>query len=237
MGKNTYLDLHLTDLSSLPPSSPPFSAASDPSREVQEDASSPLSALFSSQDVQENSLHQQQLSTATLLGSLHIEPLMDTYTPVTVTKTPPQYQGRELVGGEGSDPGVFRSSLVLTKQDQKKKMQTRKQDTWKMKKQQWEEKEAIKKAKKAQEEAEQKAMAIKCALCELKNASVTFTKLCLHVFNPQDPMGMEWRWNNFYKFPEAVNNILTWMASQPNSKLACQTVAIGMTKVVENIIV
>lgn len=106
-----------------------------------------------------------------------------------------------------------------------------------MKKQRREEKEAVEKAKQAYQEAEQKAMAIKRTLHELESASVTFAELCLHVFDPQNPMGTEWRWNNFYKFPEAVNNILIWMASRPNSKLACQTAAIGMTKVVENVII
>ena len=56
------------------------------------------------------------------------------------------------------------------------------------------------------------------------------------MFNPQNPENTGWRWHNFYKYPEAVEQILSWMVSRPNSKLACQTAEKGMVKVIETVV-
>jgi hypothetical protein len=74
------------------------------------------------------------------------------------------------------------------------------------------------------------------ALRVLKNASLTFGDLCLYVFDAHNFTSKGWWWDNFYKLPEVVQQVLLWMASKQNSKLACQTVKMGMIKVVKDII-
>ena len=63
--------------------------------------------------------------------------------------------------------------------------------------------------------------AMKEALKVLENASLTFGDLCLFVFDPCNLVSKGWRWDNFYKSPEVVDQVLLWMVSKPNSKLAC----------------
>ena len=90
----------------------------------------------------------------------------------------------------------------------------------------------------AQFDTERRQNGIAKALQNLEDASVTFADLCLYVFNPDNCyITTGWRWNNFYKKPEDVDQILTWMVSKPNSKQARKFVKRGMIKIVEDVVV
>jgi hypothetical protein len=133
------------------------------------------------------------------------------------TVTPPRYKGRQLVGADGSDPGVFESSPILDIQSRKRKERNSKHDTWIIR----EQTKAAAREMEAVELELKKNEAMKEALKVLENASLTFGDLCLFVFDPCNLVSKGWRWDNFYKSPEVVDQVLLWMVSKPNSKLAC----------------
>jgi len=84
---------------------------------------------------------------------------------------------------------------------------------------------------------ERQQHAIADALQNLEDTSVTFADLCLYVFNPDNThITSGWRWDNFYKRPEDIDQILTWMVSKPNSRQACRFVKRGMIVIVEKVV-
>ena len=221
---------HLNDLSSLPPSSPPLVATSDPPEHIYGVTCDPpslislLSLCPSSED--EDDIQHPQTNGA-------IDPMGAHADSFNQPSTPPQYKGRELVGGDGSDPGVYKSSPVLSKQAQKRKARKQRQATWETKRSRRQQS----KEREAQSRVEQKRIVIASALQLLEKGSATFGDLCLYVFDPQNhDVSVGWRWDNFYNSPDIINKIFAWMASSPNSKLACQTVKRAMADVVEKVV-
>jgi hypothetical protein len=208
--------------SSLPPSSPILDTPFHPS-----DPPSPLSALPSSPQALEDIPHEPYATPA--LSSAR--PVSPRYIGVA-TVTPPRYKGRRLVGADGSDPGVFESSPILNIQSRKRKERNSKHDTWVIR----EQAKAAAREVEALERELKKQEAMNEALKVLENASLTFGDLCLYVFDPCNFMSKGWRWDNFYKSPEVVEQVLSWMVSKQNSKLARRTVEKGMVKIVEDII-
>ena len=151
--------------------------------------------------------------------------------------TPPHYRGRALVGGEGSNPGVYLSSPVLSKEDRKWKAKAKKDNTWKLKRHQQEQQIATKQMEGTQLKTERQQRAIANALQNLEDASVTFADLCLYVFNPDNThITSGWCWDNFYKRPEDIDQILTWMVSKPNSRQARRFVRRGMIVIMEKVV-
>jgi hypothetical protein len=145
------------------------------------------------------------------------------------TVTPPRYRGHALVGGDGSDPGVYESSPVFSKEDQKRKAQHNKRHTWEMKR-----------CRRKQEniaKVEEKRTAMAKALWILEDASLTFTDLCLHVFDPMsNAVTSGWRWENVYNKLEVLNEMLALLASEKHSKQASRNAERGMAKVVEKVV-
>ena len=133
MKENTYSNMHLADLTSLPPSSPPIIAASDspePIDGVGREPPSPLSVLSSSpEDETDLPVPDQQPSN----NVVELITPYDRACDWPNSMTPPRYRGRTLVGGEGSDPGVYLSSPVLSKEDRKRKAKADKENTWMLK--------------------------------------------------------------------------------------------------------
>jgi len=132
---------------------------------------------------------------------------------------------------------VYLSSPVLSKEDRKWKAKAKKDNTWKLKRHQQEQQIATKQMEGTQLKTERQQRAIANALQNLEDASVTFADLCLYVFNPDNThITSGWCWDNFYKRPEDIDQILTWMVSKPNSRQARRFVRRGMIVIMEKVV-
>jgi hypothetical protein len=191
------------------------------------DPPSPLSALPSLPQALEDIPYDPNTTPALL----SVRPMSPQYIGVA-TVMPLCYKGWQLVGADGSDPGVFESSPILDIQSWKHKEQNSKHDTWII----WEQTKVAARETEAIELELKKNEAMKEALKVLENASLTFGDLCLFVFDLHNLVSKGWWWDNFYKSPEVVDQVLLCMVSKLNSKLAHRTVERGMIKIIEEII-
>jgi hypothetical protein len=234
MEEITYPDMLLSDLTILPPSSPPIIAALDSLEPINGVGGKPSSVLEDETDIPDQWWSNNAIELITPHDRAHdCSNSNSNLNPMT----PPRYKGRALVGGEGSDPGVYLSSPVLSKEDRKRKAKVDKDNTWKLKRHRREQEVAIKHMEETQLKTEKKQSAIAKALQNLEDASVTFADLCLHVFDPDNcHITPGWRWDNFYKRPEDVDQILTWMVSKPNSKQARKFAKRGMIAIMEKVV-